>query len=385
MVIRIPLSVPLVGAREQQYLAEALAGGWIAPAGPDLRRFEDALAERTGRACAVAVSSGTAALHLQLVAAGVGPGDYVICPTLTFVATANAITYTGATPVFVDCDETGNLDPALVEEVLAQYAAQGAPISAVLPVDLYGKVADHARLGAAAGRYGAVLLVDAAESLGATAGPGGAPAGSQGLAAATSFNGNKIITASSGGAVLTDDEDFAARVTFLATQAKDPVPYYVHRESGFNYRLSNILAALGRAQLERLDEFVAARRAHRERYRRLCAEVPGLSIFGGADEGDNCWLTTVVLDDAARLAPLMAELAAHGIESRHLFTPLHLQPLFADAERYPRREHGTAEGFFVRSLSLPSSPASRPQDVDEVCDRIATALTRNPSKGSSAR
>ncbi|MFC7464935.1 DegT/DnrJ/EryC1/StrS family aminotransferase [Brachybacterium sp. GCM10030252] len=370
---RIPVSVPTVGPAEQRAVGEAIAGGWIAPAGPDLRRFEAALAERTGRARAVAVASGTAALHLQLLAAGVGPGDRVICPTLTFVATLNAISQTGATPVLVDADDTGNLEPELVDAAFAHPARVGGPITAVLPVDVYGKVADHDRLGAIAARHGAQLLVDAAESLGATR--AGRPAGSQGRAAAVSFNGNKIITASAGGAVLTDDEELADRVLFLSTQAREDVPHYLHREHGFNYRLSNVLAALGLAQLGRLDEFLAARRAHRERYRALCERVPGLRILGGDDAGDNCWLTALVLDSGIAAGELGDELGRHGIETRRLFTPLHVQPLCADPSRFPRLVDGTAERLFATTLVVPSSPASSPREIDEVCDRIEMSLT----------
>ncbi|GAA3287855.1 DegT/DnrJ/EryC1/StrS family aminotransferase [Nesterenkonia halobia] len=372
MTMRIPLSVPSVGPAERLAVSDAVDGGWIAPAGPELRRFEADLAARTGRARAVAVSSGTAALHLQLLAAGIGPGDRVLCPTLTYVATLNAVSYLGATPVLVDCDEGGTMAPDLVEAAFAAPERVGGPIAAVLPVDLYGKVADHDRLGALASRHGATLLVDAAESLGSRA--DGRPAGSQGRAAALSFNGNKIVTASAGGAVVTDDEELAERVLFLATQAREDAAHYLHREHGYNYRLSNILAALGRAQLGRLDEFLAARRAHRERYRALCARLPGVRILSGEDDaGDNCWLTVLVLDvDPAELAEA---LGAQGIETRRLFTPLHRQPLCADVRRVPRLVDGTAERLFDAALAVPSSPASSPEDVEEVCARIEAFVT----------
>lgn len=385
MDIRIPVSVPSVGEQEQRSVAAAISGGWIAPVGPDLRRFEEALAERTGRSRAVAVASGTAALHLQLLAAGIGPGDRVVCPTLTFVATANAIAYTGATTVLIDCDETGNLDPDLLRQLLQEQEADGTPITAVLPVDLYGKVADHDRIGRLAALNGAQLLVDAAESLGARR--SGQPAGSHGRAAAVSFNGNKIITASSGGAVLTDDEELADRVLFLSTQAREPLPHYLHRETGYNYRLSNILAALGHAQLQRLDEFLAARRGHRERYHRLAAEVPGLSILGGhgpaADAEDNCWLTAVVLEPGAgSVSHLARELGEHGVETRRLFTPLHTQPLFADHRRTPRLLDGTAQRLFETALVVPSSPASSAADIELVCTLIARSLDRQSAEGA---
>ncbi|MDO5662514.1 MAG: aminotransferase class I/II-fold pyridoxal phosphate-dependent enzyme [Brachybacterium sp.] len=397
---RIPLAVPTTGRAEQDALRDALDSGWVAPVGPHLGRFEEALAERTGRARAVAVSSGTAALHLQLLAAGVGSGDVVLCPTLTFVATANAIRYTGAEPLLVDCGSDGCLDPGLVEDTLDRLAQQGRPAAAVMPVDVYGRIADHERIGVAADRHGATLLVDAAESLGSAR--GGRPAGSDGRAAGLSFNGNKIITTSSGGAVVTDDEDLADRVRHLATQAREPVPHYLHVDLGYNYRLSNLLAALGLAQLARLEEFLAARRGHRERYRRLVGSIPGLSILGeddgwlsaasATDTGrpeveDNCWMTVLVLDDALAAAAgeeSAASLAAHlggtlaraGIETRPLFTPLHTQPLYAATTDAPGQHAltGRAEDLFDRCLVVPSSPASSARDIDEVCERIATAL-----------
>lgn len=377
MSVRIPLSNPTVGAAERERLLEAFDSGWIAPAGPQLEAFEAAIAERTGRARAVAVSSGSAALHLALLVAGVRPGDLVVCPTLTFIASAAAIVHAGAEPVFVDCDETGNLSPELLERTLTDAEAQGRPIAAVLPVDLYGKVADHDRLQSIADAHGALYVVDAAESLGARR--GAVPAGGAGPLAALSFNGNKIATASSGGAVVTDDEALADRVRHLATQAREPVVHYEHLEVGYNYRLSNLLAALGLAQVERLDELIAARRAHREAYRALCAEIDGVEILGGDDEGDNCWLTSIVIDpDATGTTPraVREELAAHGIESRPVFAPMHAQPVFADASRFARLLDGTADRLYARGLSLPSSPVSSTADVAEVCDRLRAALTR---------
>lgn len=393
MGMRIPLSVPTVGDREKTYVAEAIEGGWIAPVGPEIGVFEAAIARRAGRQRAVAVSSGTAALHLMLVTAGIGPGDRVACPTLTFVASINAITQAGATPVLVDCDTTGNLDPELLAELMEEQEKAGTPITAVLPVDLYGKIADHARIAAIADRHGAQVLVDAAESMGSVR--EGRPAGSHGRAAAFSFNGNKIVTASSGGAVVTDDEEFADRVLHLSTQAREPVPHYLHREPGYNYRLSNLLAALGRAQMEQLDGFLAARRAHRRRYRELCERVPGLRIMGGDDAGDNCWLTVLEVDPdlhvhgtsedhagqdlaggslSATVERLGRLLAVKGIETRRLFTPLHTQPICADHDRYPRLVRGVAQRMFEHTLVVPSSPASSPRQVQEVCRHIEGAL-----------
>lgn len=384
MTARIPLSVPTVGARERELLLEAFDSGWIAPAGPQLDAFEAAIRERTGRARAVAVSSGSAALHLALLVAGVRPGDRVVCPTLTFIATAGAIVHAGARPVLVDCDETGNLSPELLERALTEAEGRGEPIAAVLPVDLYGKVADHARLGAIAAAHGAAYVVDAAESLGAAR--DGAPAGSHGPVAALSFNGNKIATASSGGVLVTDDDALADRARHLATQAREPVVHYEHLEVGFNYRLSNILAALGLAQVERLDELMGARRAYRALYRAMCADLDGVEILGGPDDGDNCWLTSIVVDpDTTGLttAALREQLAVHDIEARPVFAPMHGQPAFADVPAEDRVLDGTADGLYATGLSLPSSPASSPADIAEVCDRIRDAV-RTSTTGDRA-
>lgn len=385
MTVRIPLSVPSVGPRERELLLEAFDSGWIAPAGPQLDAFESALADLTGRRRAVAVSSGTAALHLALLAAGVGPDDRVAIPTLTFIATAAAVVHAGASPVLIDSDATGSMSPELLERALAQAESEGRPIAAIMPVDLYGKVADHERLGAIAAAHGAVHVVDAAESLGATGADG--PAGSQGLLSALSFNGNKIATASSGGAVLTDDDALADRIRHLATQARQPVVHYEHLEIGFNYRLSNILAALGLAQVERLDELMAARRAHRARYRALCADVEGLEILGGDDDGDNCWLTSLIVDPEATglsTTALRTSLAAHGIEARPVFAPMHVQPALDSVPAGDRILDGTADRLYATGLSLPSSPASSPADIDEVCERIRTTIRTAAPTGDRA-
>lgn len=380
MTARIPLSVPLVGALEKQHVLEALDSGWIAPAGPQLDRFEAEVATRTGRRRAVGVSSGTAALHLALLVVGVRPGDLVLCPTLSFVASANAVVHSGAVPMFVDCDGSGAMEPVLVEKALEEADRLGRRVGAVLAVDVYGSVADHVRLEEIARHRSIPLVVDAAESLGSVR--DGRPAGSAGTVAAVSFNGNKIVTASSGGAVLTDDDTLADAARHLATQAREPLPYYEHRAIGFNYRLSNILAAVGLAQMEQLDTFIAARRAHRSAYGEMCAQVEGLSLLGGEDSGSNCWLTTILLDpELIDVAPttLSERLAREGIESRPVFAPLHLQPVYADTDVYPRRVDGTAERLYRTGLSLPSSPASSAADIGEVCERILAVARARPA------
>ncbi|WP_426517619.1 DegT/DnrJ/EryC1/StrS family aminotransferase [Diaminobutyricibacter sp. McL0618] len=354
---RILMSSPDVGELEETYLVKAFRSGWIAPLGPDVDAFELEVADRVGVAHAAALSSGTAALHLGLLCLGVKPGDVVVTSTMTFAATANAIAYTGARPYFVDSElDTGNMDPALLERALGELRAAGETVAAVVPVDLLGKSADYTRILPIADAFGVPVLADAAEALGAS--HAGKQAGAFGAASAISFNGNKIMTTSGGGMLLTDDADLAARVRYLATQARQPAVHYEHTEIGYNYRLSNLLAAVGRAQLVRLDGMMARRRAIRDRYRALFASVDGVEIFGGADDReDNCWLTSVVVDRAVTgwtAADLSAALAAGNIESRPLWKPMHLQPVFAGAKS---ALNGNAQRLFETGVTLPSGSA----------------------------
>ncbi len=371
---RILLSSPDVGEREQELVAEAVASGWIAPLGPMVDAFEERIADRCGRAHAVALSSGTAALHLGLLELGARPGTAVVVPTLTFAATANAVAYCGAEPVFVDCDpETGTLSPELLEEALRSLRAEGTPVAAVVPVDLLGRCADYPALEAVCARFDVPIVSDAAEALGATCGP--RPAGSFGRVAALSFNGNKIMTTSGGGMLLTDDGELAARVRYLSTQARQPAVHYEHTEIGYNYRLSNVLAALGLAQLERLDGMIGRRRALRERYAAVFADVPGARIFQrDGDAADNCWLTAVLVDPAAAgwtADDLRLALDAADIESRPLWKPMHRQPVFAGARSVL---DGSADRLFETGLTLPSGSALSGEQVDAVTGAITCFL-----------
>ncbi|WP_424936874.1 MULTISPECIES: DegT/DnrJ/EryC1/StrS family aminotransferase [Bacteria] len=371
---RIYLSSPDVTAREEQAVVAAMRSGWIAPLGPDVDAFEAEVAARVGVSHGVALSSGTAALHLGLLALGVGPGDVVVTSTMTFAATANAIVYTGAVPFFVDVNPaTGNMDPELLREAFAGLRAEGAAVAAVVPVDLLGKAVDYTAILAIAEEFGVPVLPDAAESLGAT--HGDRAAGSFGRASAVSFNGNKIMTTSGGGMLLTDDGDLAARVRYLATQARQPVAHYEHTDIGYNYRMSNLLAALGRAQLSRLDEMIARRRAMRESYKRLFADVPGVEVFGAeGDEHDNVWLTSILVDaDEAGWEPsaLAAALAADDIESRPLWKPMHRQPVFATHRGIIT---GASERLFARGLTLPSGSALTLRQRERVLGRIRDFL-----------
>jgi dTDP-4-amino-4,6-dideoxygalactose transaminase len=365
-VLSILLSPPDVGELEHEYVSAALRSGWVAPAGPDLTAFEQEVAERVGAAHAVGLSSGTGALHLALVSWGVGPGDVVPVSTLTFAATVNAIRYVGATPHFVDCDlETGNMNPTLLEKALADLAAGGQRVPVVIPVDMLGKCVDYAPIAAAADAHGARLLADAAESFGATY--EGRAAGSFGDASVLSFNGNKIMTTSGGGMLLTDDERLAAHVRKLSTQAREPVPHYEHEEVGYNYRLSNILAALGRAQLCRLDDMIKRRRGWRERYRALFADSPGVRILGGADDTeDNCWLTAITADPAVSAwsaADLGDAMTEAGIETRPIWKPMHLQPVSRGLDG---TLDGSSEQVFRHGLTLPSGSALSDEQFETV-------------------
>lgn len=368
---RIFLSAPDVGKLESKYVLEAMSSGWVAPAGPDLDAFEAEMAQRVGVAHGVGISSGTAALHLGLLALGVGPDDVVLTATMTFAATANAITYVGAEPFFVDSDrETGNVDVNLLADAARQVRANGRRIGAILPVDLLGKCADMTALTALAAELDVPLLVDAAESVGASF--RGRAAGSFGAASVVSFNGNKIMTTSGGGMLLTSDKALADRVRYLSTQARQPVAHYEHTDIGYNYRLSNILAALGRAQLVRLDEILARRREIRNSYRQLFAEVPGVRLFdGGDDRSDNCWLTAIVVDDDAGWTPaeLSRRLDAEEIESRPLWKPMHRQPVFASA---PSLVNGSSDWLFEHGLTLPSGSGQTDADLDRVLTAVRT-------------
>ncbi|MFJ8896227.1 DegT/DnrJ/EryC1/StrS family aminotransferase [Leifsonia sp. NPDC102414] len=370
MSSKIYMSSPDVGDLEQEYVLNAMRSGWIAPLGPDVDGFEREIAERVGVEHAVALSSGTAALHLALLGLGVGRGDTVVTATMTFAATANAIAYTGAAPFFVDADPvTGNISPALLEQALGQLSAEGRNVAAIVPVDLLGRSADYDAILPLAEGYGIPVLADAAESLGASY--RGKPAGSFGVAAALSFNGNKILTTSGGGMLLTDDESLASRARYLATQARQPVVHYEHVDIGYNYRMSNLLAALGRAQLSRLDGMIARRAAVRELYRDLFAPVPGVTIFQGAgDEADNKWLTSILVEpsESGWTAEELREwLNADQIESRPLWKPMHLQPAFADAGAVV---DGSAEHLFEVGITLPSGSVLDGEQLDRVQDRI---------------
>lgn len=379
--MRLLLSPPDVGEREREYLLRAFDSGWIAPMGPDLDAFERDMARQAGRAHAVGLASGTAALHLALRVLGVGRGDRVVVPTLTFAATANAVCYLGAEPVLVDCDaSTWTVDPSLLDRALRHYAQRGRPVKAVMTVDLYGQCADYDAVAAVCEEYDALLVEDAAESLGAEY--RGRPAGSFGSAAAFSFNGNKIITTSGGGMLVTDDEALARQARHLANQAREPVPHYEHRTIGYNYRLSNLLAAVGRAQLETLPARVAERRATNASYRAALADQPGLHFMPAPAYGRSThWLTCLTVDEqefGADRDDVLQHLAARGIEGRPTWKPMHLQPAFS---ALPVFGGEVSEAVFRRGLCLPSGTTLTDDDRAYVVD----AVRSTPRSRSAAR
>ncbi|MEU8331317.1 aminotransferase class I/II-fold pyridoxal phosphate-dependent enzyme [Micromonospora sp. NPDC048839] len=368
------LSPPDIGPLEESYLVAALRSGWVAPVGPDLQAFEQDVAARVGAAGAVAVNSGTAALHLALLGVGVGPGDVVIVPTLTFVATANAARYIGARPVFVDCDpRTGNVDVALVDEALRRLRSRGERVGAVVPVDMFGSCADYRALIPVCADADVPVVEDAAEALGAR--HRGQAAGSFGRVGVLSFNGNKIMTTSGGGMLVSDDAALLTRARHLASQAREPARHYEHRETGYNYRLSNLLAALGRAQLLRLDAMIARRRHLRDHYAKLFAPVPGVGLLGAEDGESNCWLTVITVDPERcgwRADDLAAHLAERDIETRPVWKPMHLQPMHDGAESLLT---GAAERLFTDGLTLPSGSALTEPQIARVSVAIEEFLS----------
>jgi dTDP-4-amino-4,6-dideoxygalactose transaminase len=356
-------------------LLEAFDSNWIAPAGPDIDAFERELAVKAGVARGVALSSGTAALHLALLLAGVEPGDEVLVPSFTFIATAAAVTYLGARPVFVDCSaDSWNLDPGLVEEVLTERAALGRLPSAVITVDLYGETADYVALESLCRTFDVPLVEDSAEALGASY--RGRPAGSFGVAGIFSFNGNKIITTSGGGMLVTQSTELAERARHLATQAREPFSYYEHTTVGYNYRLSNLLAALGRAQLRGLDSRIERRKVIDAAYADGLAGLPGVSPMPRTRAGtSNYWLTCVLIDPetfGADREGVRVALEGADIESRPTWKPLHLQPAFSGIAFVGA---GYCERVFDRGLCLPTGSALSPADQSRVIE-IITAECR---------
>lgn len=372
---RLFLSPPHMGGREQEFVREAFASNYIAPLGPMVDAFEKEFSAYTGIPHCLALASGTAATHLALRHLGLKPGDEVIASSLTFIGSVTPVTFEGAILSFVDCDEAGwNMDPALLEQALADAAKRGQLPKAVIPTDLYGQPCDLPRIKAACDRYRVPVVCDSAEAVGAQY--AGRHAGAGAWAAVFSFNGNKIITTSGGGMLASPDKELIDHARKLSQQARDPAPWYEHTEIGFNYRMSNILAAIGRGQLTVLEERVRRRREIFAGYRQRLGDLPGISFMPEApDCRSNRWLTVVQIDPTAFGADTRAvreALEAENIEARPVWKPMHMQPVFKGCMFW---KNGTAvsERLFARGLCLPSGTAMTDGDLDRVCRIVRRA------------
>ena len=373
---RIYLSTPHLGAREQALVADVFASNWIAPLGPHVDGFEREFREAIGTSHAVALSSGTAALHLAVLLSDIGPGDEVLVSSLTFAASVNPIRYVGGVPVLIDSERISwNMDPQLLEEALAARARLNRLPKAVIAVHLYGQSADLAAITAICIRYGVRLIEDAAEALGAT--HGGRSPGTFGHFGVFSFNGNKIITTSGGGMLVSEDEAAIAHARKLAAQARDPAPHYEHSEVGFNYRLSNLLAAVGRGQLQMLPDRVAARRHNFEYYRSALGDLPGIRFMPEAPWGQHTrWLTTLTIDPrefGATREQVRLAMEAENIECRPVWKPMHLQPLYRDCQVYGG---SVAAALFDQGLCLPSGSNLTSSQAQRVVDAFRAAWRR---------
>lgn len=374
----IHLSLAHMSGKEEEFIHEAFLTNWVVPLGPNVDGFENDLATWLGKKSAsplhvVALSSGTAAIHLALVMLGVGPGDEVICQSFTFAASANPIVYQGATPVFVDSEPgTWNMDPELLRQAIDdRLRATGKLPKAIIPVHLYGTPARMDEINSVASAYGIPVVEDAAEALGSEY--NGRYCGTFGTYGALSFNGNKMITTSGGGALICPDEESARRVKFYATQARENFPYYQHEQIGYNYRLSNISAGIGRGQMYVLDEHIARRRAIHALYVEKLKNTPGITVMqprSNVDLYPNYWLSTILVNPQEAgftYQELSARLTAADIESRPLWKPMHLQPVFAKAPAYV---NGVSEALFAQGLCLPSGPMVTDEDVDRIVEII---------------
>lgn len=367
---RIYLSSPHMSGQELKYVGEAFSTNWISPMGENIDFFEKDIQKFTGTKHAAVLSSGTAALHLALIILGVKTGDEVICSTFTFAASANPIIYQGATPIFVDSEEdTWNMDPKLLEEAILDRIKLGNKPKAIVLVHLYGMPAKMDEIMAISSKYAIPVIEDAAEALGAKY--KGKHLGTFGAMGVYSFNGNKIITTSGGGALVSDNPDYIKKAKFLATQARDNKPYYQHSEVGFNYRMSNVCAGIGRGQMEVLEERIKQRRQNFKFYKENLSDNPFIS-FLDEKEGfySNHWLTTITFDmdmGYNAVEEFIKTLEKDNIECRHLWKPMHAQPVF---ENYPYYGNGTSDKLFLRGVCLPSGSNLSVSQLRKVADWV---------------
>jgi dTDP-4-amino-4,6-dideoxygalactose transaminase len=362
-----------MGRNEERYVAEAFDSNWIAPLGPNVDLFEKAIASYLGEGVSVAaLSSGTAAIHLGLKLLGVDRGDEVLCQSFTFSASANPIAYLGARPVFIDSEPaTWNISPALLEEAIKDRLAKGKLPKAIVAVHLYGMPYEVEAVHKVAARYGIPVLEDSAEALGSTY--KGVPCGTLGEIGILSFNGNKIITTSGGGALVSKNREFRNKAVYLATQARDDAPHYEHSAIGHNYRMSNVLAGIGRGQMEVLDERVAARRANYHYYTEHLEGLDGIEFLKEpAGHFSNRWLSCILTPSYEIRERIRLALQEEDIESRPLWKPMHLQPVFKEEPAY---EDGTSEALFARGLCLPSGSNLREDDLSRIVNLINTIVS----------
>lgn len=372
---RIWLSSPHMGENEKKYVEEAFSTNWVAPLGPNVDFFEKQLSAYTGVNAAVSLNSGTAALHLALSLLGVNQGDVVLCQSFTFAASAFPIIYCGAEPVFIDSEaDTWNIDPQLLEQAIEDQLQKGKKIAAIVVVHLYGMPAKMNELNAVSEKFGIPIIEDAAEALGSRY--NNKACGSFGKAGILSFNGNKIITTSGGGALLSNDEILIAKTRHVSAQAKDPAPYYLHTQVGYNYRLSNICAGIGRGQMEVLPERIEKRRAIFEQYKVGLDSVEGISFLEEPNGlFSNRWLTTIIFDEnyfkLGTIETLRQYLETLNIETRPLWKPLHQQPVFANCQTY---NNGVSDRLFATGLCLPSGSNLSESIIENVIVEIKKHL-----------
>jgi len=374
MNTRIWLSSPHMGGNELKYINEAFESNWVAPLGPNVNAFEKELAQYLGVKHCAALVSGTAAIHLALINLGVSQGDEVICQSFTFSATANPIVYQGATPIFVDSEsETWNIDPELLEEAIKDRISKGKKPKAIIVVHLYGMPAKMDEILSIAKLYDIPVIEDAAEALGSKY--KGVCCGTMGCMGVLSFNGNKIITTSGGGALISNNHDFIHKARFLATQARDNAPHYQHTHIGYNYRMSNVVAGIGRGQLEVLDLRVKQRRVNNKFYRDLLGDVKGITFHTeSSDSFSNYWLTSILIDPkmtGVTREDLRKGLEIDNIESRPLWKPMHLQPVFSGAPAYT---NGFSEYAFDNGLCLPSGSNMTHEDRNRITNQLKKIL-----------
>jgi len=368
---RIWLSPPHMGGKEQEFVKEAFETNWIAPLGPNVNGFEEQLKQYTGVEAAAALNSGTGALHLALITLGIQQGDIVFCQSLTFAASAFPIIYEKAIPVFIDSEpDTWNMDPVLLREALELYKSKGKKIAAIVVVHLYGMPAKMDEIMQLASEFEVPVIEDAAEALGSAY--KGRACGGIGTMGILSFNGNKIITTSGGGALLSNHTQMVEHARFLSTQAKDPFPHYEHSQIGYNYRMSNITAGIGRGQMLVLDERVEKRRAIHERYIQELSSLPGVTFLPEPTGSfSNRWLTTILIDPVVSGGVtgemIRLRLDEENIESRPLWKPMHLQPVFKGAASFV---NGISESLFAQGLCLPSGSSLTEEEQQHICSLI---------------